>query len=170
MVVIGLWGSKRRPNIPYSSKTRCISTRLTSQWCRHRDQRCGKPRTEINLTNEKVLQAICSADRAEHRAELVDVEAAATGTLEGRQQSSNLPCSAFASLGAQLRAWRRQTPYAKDADFVFPSFRARAEFPFPLRFSSPTTFDRLQRRPEFRSGTVNGSDFTIFATRCLTGW
>jgi len=33
------------------------------------------------------------------------------------------------ALAGQLRAWRRQTPYAKDTDFVFPSFRAQGRVP-----------------------------------------
>jgi integrase len=32
-------------------------------------------------------------------------------------------------LAGHLRAWQQQTPYAKDADFVFPSMRARGRKP-----------------------------------------
>src|SRR5438477_2985535 len=34
-------------------------------------------------------------------------------------------------LAAHLRAWRGQSPYAKDGDFVFPSLKARGRAPLP---------------------------------------
>lgn len=78
--------------------------------------------------------------------------------------------SAFALLFLpknRIRFWIRMK---KESGFLFPSFRARGVFLSPLRFSLPTTCDRLQGKLEFRSRTVNGSDCTIFGTHCLTGW
>jgi hypothetical protein len=40
-------------------------------------------------------------------------------------------------LGRHLKAWRSRTPYGKDTDFVFPSFRANGEVPL-----SPAVFLR----------------------------
>lgn len=61
-------------------------------------------------------------------------------------------------------------PMRRNPTLCFRLSERGAAFLSPLRFSSPTTCDRLQRKPEFRSRTVNGSDCTTFGTHCLTGW
>jgi integrase len=45
-------------------------------------------------------------------------------------------------LGRHLKAWRSRTPYGKDADFVFPSFKANGRVPL-----SPAVFvaDHLRK-------------------------
>jgi integrase len=66
------------------------------------------------------------------------------------------------ALAGQLRAWRRQTPYAKDADFVFPSFRARGHVPL-----SASIFVADHLRPAAKKAGVRIEDGQRFGLHNL---
>ena len=90
--------------------------------------------------------------------------------MEKPRRRRRTATSLASGLGGHLRAWHSQTPHAKEADFVFPSFR-------PRRMEAALLF-RICRRPsaagrkESRSADrrmAKGSDFTTFVTRSATG-
>lgn len=66
------------------------------------------------------------------------------------------------ALAGQLRAWRCQTPYAKDADFVFPSLRARGRVPL-----SASVFVADHLRPAARKAGVHIEDGQRFGLHNL---
>ncbi len=65
-------------------------------------------------------------------------------------------------LAAHLRAWQRRTPYAKEADFVFPSMRARGRKPL---CSSVFVADHL--RPAAKKAGVHIEDGQRFGLHNL---
>ena len=65
-------------------------------------------------------------------------------------------------LAAHLREWHRQTPYAKDKDFVFPSLRARGHVPL-----SASIFVADHLRPAARKAGVQISDGQRFGLHNL---
>jgi integrase len=64
-------------------------------------------------------------------------------------------------LAAHLRSWRRQSPYAKDADFVFPSIKARG---VPL---SASIFVADHLRPAAKKNGVDIEDGQRFGLHNL---
>ena len=46
-----------------------------------------------------------------------------------KSKSSKAPVEMHETLAALLQAWRHQTPYSKDSDFVFPSFKLHGKQP-----------------------------------------
>jgi integrase len=65
-------------------------------------------------------------------------------------------------LAGYLRAWQQQTPYAKDADFVFPSMRAKGRKPL---YASSFVADYL--RPAAKNAGVNIADGQRFGLHNL---
>jgi integrase len=72
-------------------------------------------------------------------------------------------------LAAHLREWYRQTPYAKDTDFVFPSFRAHGRVPL-----SASIFVADHLRPAAKKAgvqMVDGQRFGLHNLRhSLSNW
>src|SRR5438105_7118034 len=64
-------------------------------------------------------------------------------------------------LAAHLRAWRGQSPYAKDGDFVFPSLKARGRVPL-----SASVFVADHLRPAAKKAGVPIEDGQRFGRRC----
>jgi integrase len=46
-----------------------------------------------------------------------------------KSRASRAPVEMHETLAALLQAWRQQTPYSKDADFLFPSFKLHGKQP-----------------------------------------
>jgi len=67
-------------------------------------------------------------------------------------------------LPAHLHAWREQSPYAKDGNFVFPSLKARGCVPLSASIFVADYLDRRQKKREYTSRTVRGLDFTTCVT------
>ena len=65
-------------------------------------------------------------------------------------------------LAGHLRAWQRQTPYAKSTDFVFPSMRAKGRKPL---YASSFVADYL--RPAAKAGGVHIEDGQRFGLHNL---
>lgn len=65
-------------------------------------------------------------------------------------------------LAGQLRAWRCQTSYAKDTDFVFPSFRMRGRVPL-----SASIFVADHLRPAAKKAGVHIEDGQRFGLHNL---
>ena len=72
-------------------------------------------------------------------------------------------------LAGHIREWHEQSPYVKETDFVFPSFRGKGRVPSRLPSLLPTICGLQQRKQALRLRTVNGSAFIIFATHSATG-
>lgn len=66
------------------------------------------------------------------------------------------------ALAGRLRAWRYQTPYAKEADFGFPSFRVRGRVPL-----SASIFVADHLRPAAKKAGVQIEDGQRFGSHNL---
>ena len=81
---------------------------------------------------------------------------------ETKTDASNGYAPLHPVLAAHLRAWQRQTPHAKEADFVFPSMRARGRKPL---CSSVFVADHL--RPAAKKAGVHIEDGQRFGLHNL---
>jgi integrase len=72
-------------------------------------------------------------------------------------------------LGVSLNDWRKQSPYAKSTDFIFPSFRCNGKAPL-----SPSTFVADHLRPAAKAAGVpiaDGERFGLHNLRhSLSNW
>ena len=116
-----------------------------------------------DLSNSAIAPMICWADVLWEQSKIAVTKRwsrGKDGPTKSRKSEGHAPL--HPALAHHLREWHAQTPYAKEADFVFPSIKAEGRVPL-----SPAVFVADHLRPAAKAAGLQIADGQRFGLHNL---